>query len=433
MRRLLVILSLAVAALAGVALLGTGNTSPATAAPTADGDVGALVEQLSAESSRDVVRRLESRVASQATPRSLALLGLGYQQLFRETGDPSWLTRAGEAFRRSTATGTRDPLAVTGRAQLAVTRHRFRAAIPLAREALRIDPESSAAAAALGDALLNLGRYETAFAVYDRLAEMGSSVGVYARVAFARRLLGRPAAALDAMELALEAGSAIPEQSAWAEVQHGGLLLAAGRVDRAEAAYRRALTLAPAYVHARAGLARIDAARGRFAAAARRLEGVVAVLPAPEYAILLADVWSRAGVPRRAARAYATVGALEQLLAAGGVRTELQTALFDLDRGHDLASALQRARAAYAAAPSVAAADAVAWGLERVGRCAEARGWSQRALRLGTRDGLFLFHRGMIERCLGHDLEARRWMRSALTADPHFSVRWVPLAAEVAA
>ena len=190
-RRSLVVFLLAVVALAGVALLGSGDTPPATAAPAVDGDVGALVEQLSAGSSRDVVRRLESRVETRPTPRSLALLGLGYQQLFRETGDPSWLARADEAFQRSMASGARDPLAVTGRAQLAITRHRFRAAIPLAREALRVDPESSAAVAVLGDALLNLGRYKEAFAVYDRLAEMGPSVGAYARVAFARRLLGR--------------------------------------------------------------------------------------------------------------------------------------------------------------------------------------------------------------------------------------------------
>jgi tetratricopeptide (TPR) repeat protein len=285
---------------------------------------------------------------------------------------------------------------------------------------------------ALGDALVGTGGYRAAFGVFDRMAGAGPSVAAYARVAFARRLLGRPAAALEAMELALEAGSGIPEQSAWAHVQYGNLLLEAGRYGDARRAFARALSKTPRYVHARAGLARTDAAEGRYAVAARRLAQVVELLPNPQYAILLGDVQTRAGQLAKAKRTYALVGTIERLLAASGVRTELQTALFDLDQGVRVRDALGRARAAYRDAPGVAAADAVAWGLLRSGRCGEARMWSQRALRLGTRDGLFLFHRGMIERCLGHDAEARAYMREALAADPQFSVRWLPTARRLA-
>jgi hypothetical protein len=126
------------------------------------------------------------------------------------------------------------------------------------------------------------------------------------------------------------------------------------------------------------------------------------------------------------------VHALERVLAANGVRTELSTALFDLDRGVRVADALARARAAYRAAPGLSAADAVAWGLYRTGRCAEARVWSKRALTLGTEDGLLLFHRGMIERCLAGDAAARNWFGRALAANPTFSLRWAPLARELA-
>jgi hypothetical protein len=37
---------------------------------------------------------------------------------------------------------------------------------------------------------------------------------------------------------------------------------------------------------------------------------------------------------------------------------------------------------------------------------------------------LLFFHRGMIERCLGRDAEARRWFRLALATNPHFSLLW---------
>ena len=420
------------AALSGAAavVLGGGwRGSDATANPIAREDLARLVTQFSSGSSRAVVAKLESTVASRPRDaRALALLGLGYQQLFRETADASWLARGREALDRAALIDPSDPIAASGLAQLAVTQHRFRAAIPAARRALTLDSENAVARGALGDALIATGRYRAAFREYDRLAGMGPSVSAYARVATARQLLGRPAAALDAMELAIEAGSAIPEQEAWALTRYGTLLVAANRIDDAALAFRRALRLAPGYVHARAGLARVAAARGDFDAAARELDRVVARLPLPEYAILRGDALLRAGRPSQAARAYALVSTLERVLAANGVRTELQTALFDLDHGIRPKAALDRARAAYRAAPGVAAADTVSWGLLRTGRCADALTWSQRALELGTKDGLFLFHRGMIERCVNGGAEARPWFGRALAANPTFSLRWAPLA-----
>jgi tetratricopeptide (TPR) repeat protein len=416
-----------------VVLGGGWQGDDATARPLAREDLARLVEQFSAGSSRSVVRRLEGVVAAQPDDaRALALLGLGYQQLARETADASWIGRADEALRRATAADPSDAVAAAGRAQLAVTQHRFDEAVPLARHALELDAQSAVARGALGDALLATGRYRIAFGVFDRFAAIGPSVGAYARVAQARQLLGRPAAALDALELAIEAGSAIPEQEAWALTRYGTLLVAANRLGEADAAFRRALRLSPGYVHALAGLARVDAARGNFDAAAPRLEHVVERLPAPEYAILLGDVRTRAGNPAAARRTYALVGALERVLAANGVRTELSTALFDLDHGVRVQAALARARTAYEAAPGVSAADAVAWGLYRTGNCVQARAWSKRALALGTKDGLFLFHRGMIERCLAGSESARPWFERALSANPTFSFRWAPVAERLA-
>jgi ABC-type nickel/cobalt efflux system permease component RcnA/tetratricopeptide (TPR) repeat protein len=248
------------------------------------------------------------------------------------------------ALRKALVASPAEPVALTGLAQLAVARHQFRAAVSTAREALTLGPRNGAARGALGDALLASGRYRRASRAYDRLAAAGPSVAAYARVAVARQLLVRRDAALDALELALEAGSTIPEQQAWTFAQYGNLLAPLGRLDRAASAYREALALVPAYVHAHAGLARVAAARGRLTEAARLLRSVVARVPAPQYAIQLEDVLARAG--RRAeTRAYALVAAIERLLRANGVRTELQTALFDLDRGVRLRDALARDRA----------------------------------------------------------------------------------------
>jgi Flp pilus assembly protein TadD len=90
------------------------------------------------------------------------------------------------------------------------------------------------------------------------------------------------------------------------------------------------------------------------------------------------------------------------------------------------------ARAAHDARPSVQADDVLAWALYRNGRCAEAQRYSTRALRLGTEDALAFFHRGVIERCLGNDDAARRWLRRALDLNAGFSPQWSPVAARYA-
>jgi len=62
------------------------------------------------------------------------------------------------------------------------------------------------------------------------------------------------------------------------------------------------------------------------------------------------------------------------------------------------------------------------------GRCHEARAHSARALRLATRDALKLFHRGMIERCLGDPRAARSFLRRSLAINPHFSLLYAGVA-----
>src|SRR5262249_23563901 len=92
------------------------------------------------------------------------------------------------------------------------------------------------------------------------------------------------------------------------------------------------------------------------------------------------------------------------------------------------AATVALARKALAERPSIDGEDAYAWALARSGRCAEALPHARRSLRLGTHDALKLFHRGMIERCLGHPAASRRFLGRALALNPDFSVLWSPVA-----
>jgi tetratricopeptide (TPR) repeat protein len=64
--------------------------------------------------------------------------------------------------------------------------------------------------------------------------------------------------------------------------------------------------------------------------------------------------------------------------------------------------------------------DLLAWALHRSGRDREAEAPMTRALSLGTRDAMLLFHAGMIERALGNGEAARRHLEAALETNPNW-------------
>jgi tetratricopeptide (TPR) repeat protein len=375
------------------------------------------------------VAQLEQRVAeSPSDSQGLMLLGLAYQQRARETGDPSYYPRSEEALRRSLTLAPNDYLAVTGLAALAASRHRFEDARRLAGRAVRLSPTSAEAYGVLGDSLLELGRYRQAFTRFDEMVSRKPTLGSYSRVSYARELLGRPRAAIAAMKLAIEAGAGTGEPAAWTLVQLGNLYFDTGRLHPAALSYRQALARFPGYVHAQAALGKVAAARGAYETAVRRYRGAVTKLPLPQYEAALGDVLRQKRRPEAAARAYAVVDATQRLLRANGVRTELETALFDLDHGRPVAGALARAREAYRERKSIEGEDVLAWALYENGRCGQALAHSRRALRLGTRDALKIFHRGMIELCLNHGDEGRASLRRALAINPNFSLLYSPVA-----
>jgi tetratricopeptide (TPR) repeat protein len=321
---------------------------------------------------------------------------------------------------------------VTGLGSLALIRHDFRTALALGRRAERLAPSSARTYGVVGDALLELGRYEGAFRAFERMVALRPSIASYARIAYARELLGNLRGARQAMQLAADAAFGQREPAAWANVELAKLDLRTGKIRRAERHLRAAQALLPGYVYAAEQLARVEAARGNLPGAIRLARRAGEAVPLPQFIALLADLYDRAGDRRAARQQVATVRAIERLLASSGVRTDVESAVFDADHRIGTSTLVARARAARMARPSILGDDALAWALARTGRCAEARAWSDRSLRLGTRDALIYFHRAEIERCAGNQAEARAWARRAVALDPAFSVRWAPVARRLA-
>jgi hypothetical protein len=78
------------------------------------------------------------------------------------------------------------------------------------------------------------------------------------------------------------------------------------------------------------------------------------------------------------------------------VSIDIELALFNADRGRKVPQSLDIAGKEWRSRKSVRVADVYAWVLYRAGRYEEAREMMKQALRLGTRDPLFLRHAQVI-------------------------------------
>jgi pentatricopeptide repeat protein len=413
-----------------VLVLGTGRGGGGVG-PSAD--AAALRAAPDAPSPRATtdqrIRILQDTV--RADPRradGYVLLADAYAQKVRETGDAGYYVRADAVLRRALHLAPGDPGALTERASLEASRHDFRGSLRDALAARRAAPDVAKPYGVLVDSLVELGRYDQAARALQEMVDRRPDLAAYARVSYFRELHGDLRGAVAAMQLAVSAGGGTPENTAYVQALLGDLEFVRGDIGAASAAYRQALFVLPHHAPSEAGLAKVDAARGNLSGAIRRLRGVVERLPLPQYVVALGETEIAAGRAAAARRDLALVGVEERLLARGGVNTDVDLALFEADHGSP-ARAVMLARRAWASAPSVRSADAVGWASTRAGDPGAGVRWARRALRLGSRDPMFLYHAGMSARVAGERSLARRWLTRALAANPRFSPLSAPRAA----
>ncbi|MEV5439136.1 tetratricopeptide repeat protein [Streptomyces sp. NPDC052682] len=410
---------LAVAMTAGAVAAGAardGGREAPVSAPAAPGTpLGADLDT--------AIRSLQSHLRAQ--PRDFgawATLGLAYVEQARTKGDPSRYPQAERALKRSLDLQPGNDQALAGRAALAAARHDFTGALTYADRALKRNPYSERALCSRIDALVELGRYGDAARAADTADDRKPGVPVFTRYAYVRELRGDVSGARRVLEQAL-AGAASPADVAYVATALGQLAWSQGDYDTALRYYARALAADEEYLPALEGRARAQAASGDRAAAVTGLERVVARTPLPGPLVALGELYEARGADGDRARArdqYALVDAWTALARAGGVRTDLDTALAAADHG-DRKEALRAARAEWQRRHTVHTADALAWALHVNGRDAEALPYARRATATGYRNAVFLYHRGVIERAAGHEKEARAHLGAALKLNPGFS------------
>jgi tetratricopeptide (TPR) repeat protein len=348
---------------------------------------------------------------------SAANLAALYEARARLSGDVADYSRAAEAAQRSLGI-VPDQLDVLAlHARLALATHDFGRALSEAASLDRTAPDQPGILSIMGDAQLELGDYDAATTLYGRVGTLAPGPAITARLARLAFLRGDPAGAIRQAESAqagaVAAGIDGPSLS-WYAYLAGTMQLAAGNPQAAATWFDRALDAWPHSFLALAGKARAEAAAGDLDGAIDGYRAAIAVAPQPDALTALGDLLALRGDDRGAQQQYDTVLAIAQLQGSSGLVFNRQLVLFDVNHGRDLATALQLADRELAERRDVYGYDADAWALLANGRAADADAAMAKALALGTRDAMLLYHAGEIALAVGDSTRARDLLTQSL-------------------
>jgi tetratricopeptide (TPR) repeat protein len=290
-----------------------------------------------------------------------------------------------------------------------LAQHRFEDAVDAASKAIALRKEDAWNYGVLGDAQLELGNYDAAFDAFDTMARIRPDAAAYARVAYAQELQGRLDEALRTMKRATEAtGAQDPESLAWHYAQLAHLHFERGDLEAAFREYARADYVFPGHPYAKAGLARVAAARKNYGAAIQQYQELFVTGKTPDVATSIGDLLSLTGDEAGAAAMYAKAEALERAGWEAEAAQPGALARMLAERGLKTAEAVALAEQAASRRADIFTMDALAVAYWRAGRLDEAAMAASRALRLGSRDRRLLYHAAAIAHARGRHDEARR-------------------------
>jgi tetratricopeptide (TPR) repeat protein len=441
-QRLLLVSALVFAGVVASRFVVPAAQAPQTAQPPAQAiraerdpsDVRETQRLYGAVDTSGLISRLQARLKDDPeNTDAYSQLGWALIQRRRETADAANDVQALQAFEQALKREPEHLDSLIGAATVALSNHDFSRALQLGQQAQRINPFRAQIYGVQTDALVELGRYDEAVAMVQQMVDTRPDLNSYSRVSYVRELYGDIPGAIDAMQRAVNAGNPAHESTLWTRVQLGHLFFNSGDLTRAESEYRTALVTDSRYVHALAGLARVDAARGDMRAAIKGYEDITQRLPLPEFALALGELYEATGDIGKARGQYDLIRAVQKLNQSQAANVDMELALFEAEHGADAQSALKLARAAYASRPSVHAADVLAWALHKTGAHAEALRYSREALKLNTQDAAMRYRAGVIALAAGESADGRRLIGEALKINPHFSPLRAPEAKKLLA
>ena len=361
--------------------------------------------------------------------KSRLLLAQAYMQEARVTGDhPYYDGAAMDLLEQVLQAEPENFEALCCKASLCLTQHHFAQGLGLAEQARKLNPNSGFVYGLLTDANVEMGHYEEAVKMADKMNALRPDLPAYARVSYLREIYGDLPGAIQAMDMATKAGYIGLEQTEWTRVALGHLQEVSGDTARARGYYGMALDARPGYAYALAGLGRIAAARKDYATAIKYYQQARITVKDYAFADELTDLYRLNGQADESKKMAAE--SIDMLANAAKEADDNEQMGHYADRElayaylktNELDKAMEHAKIEYDRRPdNIDVNETMAWVLYKRGQYAEAQKYMQVARRTGSQNPVLLGRAGLIMTKTGQMAEGQALIEKSLKIAPYLN------------
>lgn len=211
--------------------------------------------------------------------------------------------------------------ALAAKASVQLSLHDFSNALETATKAVAINPHNAQIYGALVDAHVELGNYDKAVEMADKMVSIRPDLRSYSRVAYLREIFGDVNGAAEALDMAIKAGMPGQEATAWARLTLGNLHRTYGDWNKAEMQYQMILAERADYPFAIAALGEVEMHKKNYAKAEELLKKAASIIPEVGFYEQLAELYKMTG---RTAEYEALVPEILNMMQE------------DMDKGHNM-------------------------------------------------------------------------------------------------
>lgn len=308
--------------------------------------------------------------------------------------------------------------ATTFKASVKMSQHQFAEARDLAEQARQINPNNAYVYGVLVDANVELGDYDKAVAMSDKMQALKPSLESYSRASYLREIYGNYPSSIEAMKLAAKAGLPGSEPYCWSKNALGHLYEITGQYDKAQFEYDQILALRPSYAFAMGGQARLMKLRKEYDKALATLDKAAAIMPEFSFHEEMAEIYALQGDKEKAAKKYAEVITMLDEDAQSGHLVDLELCKLYIKTGN-LDSAMVYGQREYTRRPhNIDVNHTLATIYFQKNDLKKAHNHIRVAMRTGCKDPELLQQASQIELAMGNATESKKLVAEARKVSP---------------
>jgi tetratricopeptide (TPR) repeat protein len=315
--------------------------------------------------------------------------------------------------------------AICCKATVLLSQHHFAEGLEVAQQGMKMNPNNAFIYGLMCDAYVELGNYQEAVKMSDKMISIRPDLRSYSRISYLREIHGQTKGAVEAAKLAVSSGYPGLEQTEWARMILAHLYESTGELDSAEIQFKIALQERPDYAYAIAGLGKVAKARGNYKEAIVYFEKAKRLIIDYSFADELTDLYRLNKEDQKAEKSaqeviemLSPVSNADEGATAHGHYADRELAYAYL-KINNVSKALEHAGIEYLRRPmNIDACETLAWTKFKNGETEAANKLMTIALRTNSNNPVLLCRAGLIKMKSGESVAGKKLLKRALETNP---------------